>query len=118
MDDLATESATEQGLTDDTCVYREGNGDGYQWRCVLPAEPIHPGEHRLVSMRDADINPFAGYREFTVMLRVGERWQPVGTSGTFEHVKDEMADWRRDCPDAVLVYAQRDVGPWDFGDKR
>lgn len=59
-----------------------------------------------------------GYREFTVMLRNGDKWEPVGSTGDLEHVKNEMADWRRDCPDAVLVYAQQDVGPWTFGDER
>jgi len=66
---------------------------------------------------DVDID-FRQHREFTVLRRVGDRWEPVGLSGDLALVKGEMTEWRHRLGQrAVLVYGQREVGPWTLGDE-
>lgn len=92
-----------------------------------PPTPSTPGQPRAVSGdapgraeptgEGVDARPGGGEREFTVMLHRRDRWEPVGSSGTLQHVRNELADWRRDEPDAVLAVAFRNIGPWLFGDE-
>lgn len=61
---------------------------------------------------------FKPWREYTVLRLVNGRWEPVGLTGSLDRVKGEMADWRRDCPDDVFAFGQRDVGAWNLGDEK
>lgn len=50
--------------------------------------------------------------EWSAFIWRGDRWDQIGTPGDRDHVGNELADWRRDVPDAIYGIGYRLVGDW------
>jgi hypothetical protein len=50
--------------------------------------------------------------QFTAMVKRGDKWDAVGTRGSYDHARSELADWMRDCPDDDFAIARRVVPRW------
>lgn len=51
------------------------------------------------------------------MIKRGDHWEAVGTTGSYDHAQSELADWIRDCPDADFALGRRVIPEWHVTDR-